>query len=219
MRLPSASSVLFMISIVFSVLLEFQIFGLNPVPRLLGSSACELCPPTPSCPLLGETLDLTEPHSGPWPQFAQAGSEHARWQPGRGKPSYWSPTQALGLPPRPPSSHLSSLGLKADPSAQRCLGNHSDTANQPTLLPHLWFMVGNSNGRCDSGTSKQPLTHFSQSPCATGSPKTRMMAAKVQKAPLSPRCSPNLRSCCKSPQERCLGCGSWWWAGPRYWGP
>ena len=81
-RLPSAFSALFMIPIVFSVLLEFQIFGLSPVPKLPGSSACELCPPTPSCPLLGETLHLTEPHSGLWPQFAQAGSEHAGWQPG-----------------------------------------------------------------------------------------------------------------------------------------
>lgn len=66
-------------------------------------------------------------------------------------------------------------------------------------------MVGNSTGRCDLGTSKQPLTHCGQSPGSTGSPKTRMMAAKVQKAPLSPKCTPNLESCCKSSQERYLG--------------
>lgn len=101
-RLPSAFSALFMISIVFSVLLEFQIFGLNLVPKLLGSIACKLCPPTSSCPLLGETLDFTEPHSGLWPQFAQAGSEHAGWEPGMAhhltgpQPRHWG--YPLGLP-------------------------------------------------------------------------------------------------------------------------
>lgn len=47
-------------------------------------------PASPST--LGETLVLTEPPSGPWAWFAQAGSECDGWQPGSGTPSYWSRT-------------------------------------------------------------------------------------------------------------------------------
>lgn len=50
------------------------------------------------------------------------------------------------------------------------------------------------------------------SPCPTAAhslcywfPEKQNDAAKAQKAPPSPRCSPNLGSCCTSPQERCLG--------------
>lgn len=94
----------------------------------------------------------------------------------------------LGSLPRPPRSCLSIQILSMKTHAKE---STLTWQTGPTVLSKLHLSLGlvrSSVERCDSGTSKwprelSPLSPHSQSPGSPDSPKTRIIAAKVQKAP------------------------------------